>query len=248
MRYSSVILALPALSLAQQQVPLVDQLKGWFNKATEVVQGYVPTSVPSTVPEAVNAGAAGVASTAVQPLNLANYKQVLSPSAKAAQNAGPEEVLLYITGSNKTCYGLCDKADAAWNKAAAVLAATSSPPKLARLDCEVDGVLCNMWSAGPPAIYHFLLPETLADQSKPATTARFIQLNRTEITASDITELSTKEKYKETTPYEGLFHPIDGLLATTGANLPYGYVFWALNKMPSWLPMILISFVSRRFM
>lgn len=93
-----------------------------------------------------------------------------------------------------------------------------------------------------------LLPKPLADQTKPATTVRYIQLNRTSVTASEITELSTKEKYKNTAPYEGYFHPFDGLIATSGASVPLGYVFWAFAKMPSWLPMILISVLSRSFM
>lgn len=105
-----------------------------------------------------------------------------------------------------------------------------------------------MWAVGPPSIYHFLLPKPLADQSNPATTARFIPLNRTSVTATEITELVTKGKYKETEPYEGYFHPFDGILAKTGINLYYGYFSWGFNKMPSWLPMIAISMLSRTFM
>jgi hypothetical protein len=93
-----------------------------------------------------------------------------------------------------------------------------------------------------------LLPKPLADQTKPATTVRWIPLNRTTVTASDIYELSTKQKYLETAPYEGYFHPFDGLLATTGANVPIAWAMWGMAKMPSWLPMILISFLSRQFM
>lgn len=111
MRTSSVLLALPALSLAQEQVPLVDKLKGWFTQA----QAYVPTSIPSIIPDVVDGGASKVAQSVVYPLNLSNYKEVLSPSAKASQSKGPEEVVVYITGANKTCFGLCTPADAAWN-------------------------------------------------------------------------------------------------------------------------------------
>jgi hypothetical protein len=129
-----------------------------------------------------------------------------------------------------------------------VLSATPSPPKLVSLNCDAEEILCNMWSAGPPAIYHFLLPKPLADQSTPETTVRYIPLNRTSVTVSDITELSTKEKYKDTAPYDGYFHPFDGILAKTGINLYYGYFTWGFNKMPSWLPMIAISMLSRTFM
>jgi hypothetical protein len=114
MRYSSIVLALPALSLAQEQIPLVDKLKGWFNKAQSYVETAIP-SIPSIIPEAVDAGASKVAESVVYPLNLSNWEKVLSPSAAAAQKSGPEEVLVFVTGQNKTCYGLCDDANAAWN-------------------------------------------------------------------------------------------------------------------------------------
>lgn len=93
-----------------------------------------------------------------------------------------------------------------------------------------------------------LLPRTLPGQSKPATTVRFIMLNRTDVTALEIAELHTKEKYKETAPYEGAFHPFDGWLEQTGINLPLSYFMWGMAKMPSWMPMIIISFLSRSFM
>jgi len=105
-----------------------------------------------------------------------------------------------------------------------------------------------MWAVGPPSIYHFLIPKPLPDQSKPTTTARYIPLNRTSVTALEIAELHTKENYKNTAPYEGVFHPFDGLLEQTGVNLPLAYFMWAFSKMPSWLPMIIISFLSRSFM
>jgi hypothetical protein len=111
MRYSTILLALPALSLAEEQIPLADKLKGWFSKA----QSYIPTSVPSIIPESVDAGASKVAEVVVHPLKLDNWKDVLSPSASAAQSSGPEEVLVMINGGNKTCYGLCGNATEAWN-------------------------------------------------------------------------------------------------------------------------------------
>jgi hypothetical protein len=110
MRISSLLLALPALSLAEEQVPLADKLKGWFNKA----QAYIPSSVPSIIPDPLDAGAAKVAKQFVHPLNLSNWKDVLSPSADA-QRATPEEWMVFLTGGNKTCYGQCGDAVGAWN-------------------------------------------------------------------------------------------------------------------------------------
>jgi hypothetical protein len=133
-------------------------------------------------------------------------------------------------------------------KAVALLEATRTPPKLASVDCEEEQILFNLWAAGPPSILHILLPKPLADQTKPATTVRYIPLNRTSVTATEIAEIHTKAKYEDTKPYEGYWHPFDGFLATTGLNLPAAYVMWGMAKMPSWLPMILISFLSRTFM
>jgi hypothetical protein len=82
----------------------------------------------------------------------------------------------------------------------------------------------------------------------PATIARYIPLNRSTVTALEIAELHTKEKYKDTEPYEGALHPFDGWLEKTGINLPLAYFMWGISKMPSWLPMILISFLTRNMM
>jgi hypothetical protein len=93
-----------------------------------------------------------------------------------------------------------------------------------------------------------LLPHPLPDQSRPATTVRYIRLNRTSVTAAELAALHTEEKYKETPPYEGLFHPFDGLVQKVGLAVPLAWVIWGLSKMPSWLPMIVISLFSRTVM
>jgi hypothetical protein len=238
----ALLLALPALSLADEQAPLLDRLKGFINKATAAIS----STVPSIVPNPIDAGASKVAQALVHRLNLTNWKDVLTPDA-TAQSDGPEEWMVYFEGGNKTCWGLCGNATKAWNASTALLAASSNAPKLASVDCDQDPVLCNMWLATPPSIYHVLLPKPLADQSKPATTVRYFQLNTTTVTAKVIAELHTQEKYKETAPYEGYWQPFDGLLAKTGLNLPLAYVLWGFGKMPSWLPMIVISFFTRTF-
>lgn len=105
-----------------------------------------------------------------------------------------------------------------------------------------------MWALGPPSLYHIQLPKALPDQSTPATTVRYIPINRTSITALEIAEVHIKEKYKETEPYEGAFHPFDGWLEKTGINVPMAYFMWGMSKVPSWLPMIVISLLSRSIM
>jgi hypothetical protein len=93
-----------------------------------------------------------------------------------------------------------------------------------------------------------LLPHPGPDQSKPATTVRYIPLNRTTVTTKDITEIHTKQLWKEIAPYEGPFHPFDGWLQQYGLAVPLSYVMTGFAKMPSWLPMIAVSFLSRTFM
>lgn len=243
MRFSSsVLLALPALALAQEQFPFADKIKGWFDQA----QSYVSSAVPS-VSSPMDAGAAKVAGHVETALNLENWQSVLSADPSAT-TAGPEDFMVYITGGNKTCYGVCEKADKAWNDSVALLSASPSAPKLAVLDCESQPILCNAWAVGPPAIYYISIPHALADQSAPAPLAYYMPLNRTSVTSSEITEISTKETYKSNPPYEGLWQPFSGLIAQYNLGTPIGYVLWGFSKMPSWLPMIAISFLSRSFM
>lgn len=111
MRYSSAILALPALALAQDQVPLADKVRGWFKQAQE----YLPTaaSVPSVIPNPVDAGASFVAEAVVHELNLTNWQSIVAPSP-SAQTAGPEEWMIFLTGGNTTCYGLCGNVTKEW--------------------------------------------------------------------------------------------------------------------------------------
>ena len=129
-----------------------------------------------------------------------------------------------------------------------VLAAQPKGPQLAVLDCEQEEVFCNSWAAGPPSVYYFLLPQPLADQSTPATSVYYTPLNRTSVTAQEIIEIHTKENYAKKGPYEGLFHPFDSPLIKFGVIVPVAYFLWGMAKMPSWLPMVLISFFSRSFM
>ena len=60
MRFSTTaVLALPALALAEQQIPLLEKVKGFFNQATASVASVIP-SAPS-VPSAPVAAAAAKA-------------------------------------------------------------------------------------------------------------------------------------------------------------------------------------------
>lgn len=107
----SLLLALPALALAlEPQQPLGDRFKDWWNKATS----YVEASVPSTIPNPVEAATAKVAELAVTNLTKDNWKSVLTPT-EAKFTGAPHEWLIYVHGGNKTCYDACTNATKAWN-------------------------------------------------------------------------------------------------------------------------------------
>jgi hypothetical protein len=238
---SSFLLALPALVAAEQK-PLGDfgdKLQGWWKQA----QSYIPTQVPS-VPNPVHAAAAKIANLAVTPLTINNFKEVLESKLPPKATGEPDEWLVYIDGGNKTCYGRCENTTLAWNAATVLVSAQSGAPKLASIDCETDGVLCAAWSVTPPSLYHFLIPR----EADADATVRYLPLNTTDVTAKSIADFTTKKQWEAIKPYTGLFHPFNSPLAKFGINIPLGWVIWGFAQMPSWLPMILISFISRSFM
>ncbi|KAH7090756.1 hypothetical protein FB567DRAFT_520578 [Paraphoma chrysanthemicola] len=248
MRFSStLLLALPAIAVAEEQIPLLEKVKGFFNKATAAVSSAIP-AVPSAPLNAATEKAASKAAEAIQyPLTLENWKETLTVDPTASPPV-TQDWLVFVTGGNRSCFGLCENATKAWNTSLPVLAAKSNAPKFAYLDCETENILCNMWSVGAPALYYFQIPKPLADQSAPVPTVRYQPLNRTSTTATTIKELIVDNKISEVEPYEGVFHPFNGELQKYGLALPYAYVTWGFSKMPSWLPMILVSFLSRSFM
>jgi hypothetical protein len=126
--------------------------------------------------------------------------------------------------------------------------AKPNSPKFAVIDCDDQPVLCNSWNVGPPSIYFFNIPKPLADQSAPAPTARYFPMRRNATSNEALKKLVIDKEYEKTEPYEGHWHPFTGTLQQYGLAVPVGYVLWGFNKMPSWLPMILISFLSRSFM
>ncbi|KAF2460455.1 hypothetical protein BDY21DRAFT_165689 [Lineolata rhizophorae] len=251
MRFTrSLLLALPALALAEDaQVPLMDKVKGWFNKASSIIPSSMSSMSSSVAPAAetpVDVTAARIAEYVVTPLTLDNWNDVLAPSADGGE--GPEDWMVYMTGGNATCYGLCGNVTKAWNESVPILALEPNRPKLAILDCDQEQVLCNMWAGGPPSIWYFRIPHPQPDQSAPATPVYIFGMSRNATTAKDIVQIVTEKKYEDKVPYEGIFHPFDGLFARYGVALPIAYVLWGFAKMPSWAPMLIISLFSRSFM
>lgn len=110
MRASSLsILALAAAVAAQPDVPspIFERAKGWFDQAQQFIQSV------AGAPKA--AASAKVAEHAVTPLTFANWKDVIQHSGAVQEYNPPEAWMVYITGGNRTCGGLCERPDRAWN-------------------------------------------------------------------------------------------------------------------------------------
>jgi hypothetical protein len=114
---SSLLLALPALAVAEEQIPLLDKVKGFFNKATAAVSSSIPSmpSMPSApIDSATNKAAANAAAAIQYPLTLENWKEVLTVDPTASPPT-TQDWLIFATGGNTTCFGLCGNATKAWN-------------------------------------------------------------------------------------------------------------------------------------
>ena len=138
-----------------------------------------------------------------------------------------------------------------FQKAVATLSVRPSSPKFGLIDCEQEKILCHSWVVGPPSLYYFTIPNALPHQAQPPIEVKFSVLNRTASVSTiygNITDLIMKNKIEDVRSYDGLFHPFNGFMSTTGLSVPMAYVVWAFALMPSWLPMILISLFSRTLM
>ncbi|KIW68296.1 hypothetical protein PV04_04252 [Phialophora macrospora] len=256
--YFLSLLPLPLLVAADTQVPLKDKAAGWFDKAKSYVSNAIPSAaVPVATPEIphpLDAAAAELAGNVVEKITIRNWQHKLAPKLDAE-----EEWMIFLTGGNKSCYGRCGLVNTAWNESVPLLAALSPPVgsprlKLGLIDCDKDEVLCTAWASGVPVVYHFMLPKAAMSSGPPSTDAptklHVVPLNLTTTDASDIVSIpsATKSRYLDYEEYTGFLHPIDGLLAKFGLLQPLGYFMWALGKMPGWVMMLGISFVSRQIM
>ncbi|MCJ1424525.1 hypothetical protein MMC29_002413 [Sticta canariensis] len=243
MRLSTALLvALPALAATQQQFPLANTLQSWFEKA----KSYLPDA--ATAP--VTTAAAKAAAANITPLTVDNWQSVLSPSPSHASNTwdGPETWMVFVSGTNKTCYGLCGGLEVSWNETAALFAADPTAPHLGYINCDRSPVLCAIWHAHPPTVWYIQLPIPAEDQSRAPTTVHILRLNTTTTTTQDIVRIHTEKTYEKVGVYEGAFQPFDGWLAQLGFAKPIGYVLFGVSMVPSWAFMIVISLVSRNLM
>lgn len=236
---TSLLFALPTIAIAEEQIPLGKKAEGWFNKA----KSYVPAGVKSPIA----ASSARIAAQAITPLTRENWESELTITPSNVDR-GPETWLVLITGGNKTCGGRCTRVEEAFNETAALLLPDPSSPKLGYLNCESNAVLCNIWAASVPTLWHIQIPIPAVDQSAAGTTIRIINVNTTTITTQEIVQIHTQKSYEKVPVYHGAFHPFDGYLAKFQLNKAIGYVLFAFSLVPSWAFMIFISMVSRNFM
>ncbi|KAI0161430.1 hypothetical protein GGR57DRAFT_357708 [Xylariaceae sp. FL1272] len=237
MRVSSlpVLLAMPLLAVADTPQDYLAQARVYFDKFASKIPS------PSKF-DPVAAAAAKVGASKMDILGLHNWKETLHGSV-APGSTKPEEWWVLITGGNKTCFGHCDRVEAAFNETAGKFALDPTAPHAALVNCDDQPVLCNSWSAPVGSLWIFeMLPEPAAID---VYSKRF---NLTTVTSDDFTQLRGDGYKTEAKRHEGFFHPFNGPLAQNGLAVPAGYVLWAFSLLPSWAFMILISMFSRRMM
>ena len=243
------LLHLLTLATAQEaQISLQERIRSSFQSLFSQAKSYNP----SAATQSADITAAGLASCNVKTLTRTNWQSALTPSPTASSTTSAVKTyMVLISGGNKTCYGLCDRLEKAWNHSVAHLSTSTSAPSLAYINCDVESVLCAIWAAGPPAIWYIQRPFVgqSAGQSVAATDIHIVPLNHTTVTESDIVKIYTEETWRERPLYEGAFHPFDGWLAKAGGlNVPIGMILFGFGLVPSWAIMIGVSFASRSLM
>ncbi|KAH6848282.1 hypothetical protein B0I37DRAFT_446376 [Chaetomium sp. MPI-CAGE-AT-0009] len=257
MRFSTTaLLALPVLASAAESP--FEQYKAKFQNFISNFGAAVTSAEKGDATAAAVTASTGKAKTkkVVEPkkihtLTLENWKDTLfEPVQPDATN--PEEWLVLLTGRNKTCFGRCDRVESAFAESAlqfAALPASQRSPHLASLNCEDQPVLCNSWSANTGGLWIFeMLPPPAPIE---VLTKR---VNLTTVTSQDVVDAWTNTERGDSitgwrpVAQDGYFHPFEGKFAKLGAAVPIGYVLWALNAIPSWGMMLIVSFLSRSMM
>lgn len=95
---------------------------------------------------------------------------------------------------------------------------------------------------------YFQVPKAQADGERAPTPLHIVFLNDTTVTPEEIYQIHSKKLWQKVDAYEGVLHPTDSWLARNNLNVPLGYAIYGLSSIPSWLFMIVISFVSRTMM
>jgi hypothetical protein len=230
---------------AQAQTPASDplaQIKEPFQQLLSKVVAYTgyPHYYDAEDAAAIKEGPTGMTVLTLQNWRDTLYKPVYTRNADAS---GPEEWWVFFSGGNKTCYGKCDQVTVAWNETAAKLTQLPEAPHLGYVNCELQPVLCSAWGAGTGSVWAIeMLPP-------PADIEIYRKrLNLTTTTSDDIMALYEAGSKAGWVRDEGNFHPFKGFLAQKGLAVPYGYAMWALNILPQWAFMLIMSLASRTLM
>jgi len=98
--------------------------------------------------------------------------------------------------------------------------------------------------AGPPSLWVITLPSTLGEP----TPIYIKNLNTTTTTSATFLDINASKSWKDAELYQGYFHPFDSPLAKFGATIPIAYIIFAINIVPSWALMLLVTLGSRTIM
>ncbi|KAK4135668.1 hypothetical protein BT67DRAFT_440558, partial [Trichocladium antarcticum] len=249
MRFSATaLLALPLLAAAAESP--FEQYKAKFQNFLSSLGATVPVAdkAVDAPPAAASSAATGAAKSKkvvepkkIETLTLENWKDTLYAPVQTDATT-PEDWLVLMSGRNKTCFGNCGKLDEAFNESAGKFAQLppAQSPHLGYVNCDDQPVLCNSWSANAGAVWIFeLLP-------RPAAVDVYSKrLNLTTVTSQDVVDAYIKRDEVKLNKVEGYFHPFDGFFAQNGLSVPVGYALWALNAIPSWGMMLVVTFISR---
>ena len=262
--------ASPTLAQQQAQVPFSSQLSSLWDAISPYIPGYAN---PYTTTSRANSAH----TKQITNLTAASWATELSTHA-----AAPWLVLITGGNSTcGTHNASCAAVDAAWESASAVARTDIRAPNLGFVDCESNRLLCATWGAHPATVW-WIEPEVrvvkAADTVAAQVTAReaavegaerldiktsavqetsrevwIVGLNKTTVTAGDITSLYKKGEYKtrgHVLDGESLMsrHPFNGQMAKLGLNVPVGYVFFLMGMLPNWTTVMMLSFTARMFL
>lgn len=245
---TSLALALPVLGVSAEGA--FEQYKAKFQNFLGQFGASIPGSAPAaeTVPPKGTEAApkAAVPAKPIEVFTMENWKDTLYGPVKP-EALEPEEWWVMVTGRNKTCWGRCEQAEAAWNETAPKLAALANSLHLGFLNCEDNALLCTVWSCSAPSIWTFkMLP---APAPVEIVIKRLSHNTTTPQTIMDLYEegyvKGNKEGWKVN---ESVFHPFNGKFAELGLSVPFAYVIWFFTVVPNWAVMLVVSFISRSMM
>lgn len=137
------------------------------------------------------------------------------------------------------------KAEAAFNETAVNFhaMAETETPNMALLNCDDEPILCNMWGAGPGALWAIdLLPAPL-DVDIYQT-----RLNLSTATPESVAAFLDPAARAEWTLVDSFFHPFNSKLAKLNLAEPAAYAIYYIGKVPSWAFMFVLSAFSRTMM